>query len=199
MVESWVVKWAQNSIVLFAKSRKPEFHKLQKLRKLRILIFRFLFEWISRNSDKMTIGKTRPTLVLVPGVSFLVPFDPTMKFKFGKFWKSRIQLRLTIFSKKKLQYNNFRNFRNCDLLENQIVLCCDCDRHSKNWIVLFAKLCFFRNRNSQFRNFRNPFYNPGHSPRGTSREQNSLQSVFLSWFLFPVNCEKGMTIRKVLK
>ena len=28
--------------------------------------------------------------------------------------------------------NNFRNFRNCDLLENQIVLCCDCDRYSKN-------------------------------------------------------------------
>ena len=29
--------------------------------------------------------------------------------------------------------------------------------------MLFAKLCFFRNRNSQFRNyrnFRNPFYNP---------------------------------------
>ena len=33
-----VVKWAQNPIVLFAKLRKPQFHKLRKLRKLRIAI-----------------------------------------------------------------------------------------------------------------------------------------------------------------
>ena len=59
-------------------------------------------------------------IVLVPGVSFLVRCYPNMKFEFEKFWRSRIQ------------YNNFRNFRNCDLLENQIVLCCDCDRYSKN-------------------------------------------------------------------
>ena len=41
------------------------------------------------------------------------------------------------------QYNNLRNFRNCDLLENQAVLCCNRDRQSKNWIVLPVKLCFF--------------------------------------------------------
>ena len=35
---------------------------------------------------------------------------------------------------KNLQYNNFRNFRNCDLFENLIVLCFDCDRHFQNWI-----------------------------------------------------------------
>ena len=45
---------------------------------------------------------------------------------------------------------NFRIIRNCELLENQIVLCCDRDQHSQNWIVLLAKFCFLRNRNSQF-------------------------------------------------
>ena len=43
---------SKNPIGLFAK-----------LRKLRIFIFEFLFEQISWNSDKMTIGKTRLTLV----------------------------------------------------------------------------------------------------------------------------------------
>ena len=108
-----------------------------------------LFEWISWNSDKITIGKTRPNLVLVPSVSFLDHF-------FLKNLKYEIQIDQF---QKNLQFNNFRNFRNCDLLENQIVLCYDCDRHSKNSIVLFAKLRFFRNRNSQFRKYRNPFYN----------------------------------------
>jgi len=37
-----VVKWAQNPIVLFAKLRKPQSQKLQKLRKLRIAISVFL-------------------------------------------------------------------------------------------------------------------------------------------------------------
>ena len=41
---------------------------------------------------------------------------------------------------------NFRNFHNRNLLENQIVLCAiatDMSRHSKDWIVLFTKLCRF--------------------------------------------------------
>ena len=42
--------------------------------------------------------------------------------KFEKFRRSRIQFQLTNFSKKNLQYNSFRNFRNCDFLENQLVL-----------------------------------------------------------------------------
>ena len=48
----------------------------------------------------MTIGKTRHNLVLVPCVSFLVHSYPNMKFKFEKFWRSRIHLRLIHFSKK---------------------------------------------------------------------------------------------------
>ena len=31
MIKARVVKWAQNPIVLFAKLRKPQFHKLRKL------------------------------------------------------------------------------------------------------------------------------------------------------------------------
>ena len=64
------------------------------------------------------------------------------------------------------RFRNFSQFRNCDLLENQIALCCDCDLRSEKWIVLVAKLRFFRNRNSQFCKFaifRNPFYNPVYS------------------------------------
>jgi len=64
------------------------------------LFWTFLFEWISWNSDKMTIGKTRPTLVFVPDVFFLVHLNPKMKFKFQKFRRSRKQFRLTGFSKK---------------------------------------------------------------------------------------------------
>ena len=100
-----VVKRAQNPIVLFAKLRKPQFHKLRKLRKFRIAIYvfcensefsvcDFLFQWISWISDKMAIGKTCPTFVLGPGVSFLVHFYPNMKVKFEKF------CRLTNFFKK---------------------------------------------------------------------------------------------------
>ena len=49
----------------------------------------------------MTIGKTRPILVFVPDVLFLVHFYPTMKFQFQIFRRSRTQFRLTSFLKKK--------------------------------------------------------------------------------------------------
>ena len=52
---------------------------------------------------------------------------------------TKIANRLTNFSTF-LQYNNIRNFHNCDRQENQIVLCCDCDQHSK------TELCYSRNR-----------------------------------------------------
>ena len=42
----------------------------------------------------------------------------------------------------------FLQFRICDLLENPIALCCDL--RSEKWIMLVAKLLFFRNRNTQF-------------------------------------------------
>lgn len=58
----------------------------------------------------------------------------------------------------------------CDLLENQIILRCDCDLHSEEWIVyqkrtstVIEQLCFLRNRNSEFRKiviFRGPFNKP---------------------------------------
>ena len=53
----------------------------------------------------------------------------------------------------------FRNFRNCDLPEKQIVLFAKLRTPLKSQIALFARLRFHRNRNLQFRNFRNPFYN----------------------------------------
>ena len=39
------------------------------------------------------------------------------------------------------RYRNFSHFRICDLLENQIALCCDL--RSEKWIMLVAKLLFF--------------------------------------------------------
>ena len=85
----------------------------------------------------MTIGKTRPTLVLVPGVSFLVHFYPNLKNS-GNLESS---FDWPIFQKN-LRYNNFRNFRNCDLLENKIVL-------RLRPTLKSSIVGFFRNRNSQ--------------------------------------------------
>ena len=127
---------------------------MRNLRKLRIaicvfcencefLFCDFFFEWISWNSDKMSIGKTRPTLVLVQGVFFWFIFTQISNLNLKNSGNLESSFDWSIFQRKNLQYNNFRNFRNCDLLENQIVFYCDCDRHSKSWIVLFVKLCFF--------------------------------------------------------
>ena len=124
---------AQNPIVLFAKLRKPQFHKL------RIFILRF-FLWMNQlEFGQNEHRKDAPHFSFGSRRIFLVHFDPNMK-NCGNLESS---FDWPIFKKQNLQYNNFRNFRNCDLLANQFVFYSDCDRHSKSWIVLFAKSCFF--------------------------------------------------------
>ena len=67
------------------------------LRKLRIFIFRiFLMNQLEFGQNNHRGDALHFSYDL--DVSFLVHFYPNMKFKYEKFWRSRIQFRLTIFS-----------------------------------------------------------------------------------------------------
>ena len=139
---------------------------MRKLRKLRIaicvfcencefLFCDFLFECISWNSDKMTIGNTRLTLVFFQAYPFWFIFTQIWNLKNAENLESSFDW--PIFQKK-TSNNNFRNF---DLLENQIVWCCDCDRHQKTQLCYLRNYVFSQSQFRNYRNFRNPFYNTG--------------------------------------
>ena len=81
----------------------------------------------------MAIGKTCPTLVLVPGVSFLVHFYPNMKFKFEKFWRSPLSIDQFF---KKLQYSNFAIATYLKIKLSCVVIAIDAHK---------TELCYLRN------------------------------------------------------
>ena len=108
--------------MFFAKLRKQQFLKLRKLRKSRILILRF-FTWMNQlefgqndhrqDASHFSFGSRR---------NLSGSFYPNMTFKFEKFWKSRIQFRLTNFSKKIFNIKIFTTFAIAFFL--RIKLCC---------------------------------------------------------------------------
>ena len=108
-----VVKWAQNPIVLFVKLRKPQFHELRKLRKLRITIVFFAKIAITLSkSDCVICEIAETTISQIAKVAkianrncvFCGNCDNPFKFKLCYLWNC-----------------GNHNFTNCESCESQFV------------------------------------------------------------------------------
>ena len=108
----------------------------------------------------MTIGKTRLTLVMVPGVFFLLKiFSQIWNLNMKNSGDLKSSFDWPIFQKKILQFRHFRNFRNCDPLENSIALFAKLRCLSKIKMGYLRNCDFFAIAIRNYRNFRNSFYN----------------------------------------